>query len=194
MESGEKSITTRKLLPTWFDRNASPMIVTLVAFFHFAVIKNQTLTPSVAFTSVRITFNRRRSLTDETYNYRSLVSVVHDVYEFDVDWISPVFSEMKFALNALPETLINMLQVLSPMTSYRLVALIFSCSPLFLSDVLKSIFMRQRLLLSHHSAETLLPSLSMVPQSRGHRTVDALALPRRVQCPACHPHQRQSSC
>ncbi|KAH8986771.1 ATP-binding cassette transporter [Lactarius hatsudake] len=54
--------------------NASPMIVTLVAFFHFAVIKNQTLTPSVAFTSVT------------------------------------VFSEMKFALNALPETLINMLQ------------------------------------------------------------------------------------
>ncbi|KAI9441690.1 ATP-binding cassette transporter [Lactarius indigo] len=54
--------------------NASPMIVTLVAFFHFAVIKNQTLTPSVAFTSVLI------------------------------------FSEMKFALNALPETLINMLQ------------------------------------------------------------------------------------
>ncbi|KAH9036170.1 ATP-binding cassette transporter [Lactarius pseudohatsudake] len=54
--------------------NASPMIVTLVAFFHFAVIKNQTLTPSVAFTSVA------------------------------------VFSEMKFALNALPETLINMLQ------------------------------------------------------------------------------------
>ncbi|KAH9169799.1 ATP-binding cassette transporter [Lactarius sanguifluus] len=54
--------------------NASPMIVTLVAFFHFAVIKNQTLTPSVAFTSVA------------------------------------VFSEMRFALNALPETLINMLQ------------------------------------------------------------------------------------
>ncbi|KAH9018832.1 ATP-binding cassette transporter [Lactarius hengduanensis] len=53
--------------------NASPMIVTLVAFFHFAVIKNQTLTPSVAFTSV-------------------------------------IFSEMKFALNALPETIINMLQ------------------------------------------------------------------------------------
>ncbi|KAI0251186.1 multidrug resistance-associated ABC transporter [Lactifluus subvellereus] len=56
--------------------NASPMIVTLVAFFHFAVIRNQTLTPSVAFTSVQ----------------------------------PSVFSEMKFALNALPETLINMLQ------------------------------------------------------------------------------------
>jgi hypothetical protein len=68
MESGEKSIAPRKLLPTWFDRNASPMIVTLVAFFHFAVIKNQTLTPSVAFTSVRITFNGHRSLTDENYN------------------------------------------------------------------------------------------------------------------------------
>ncbi|KAI0302402.1 hypothetical protein B0F90DRAFT_1714514 [Multifurca ochricompacta] len=53
--------------------NASPVIVTLVAFFHYAVIRNQTLTPSVAFTSV-------------------------------------LFSEMKFALNALPETLINVLQ------------------------------------------------------------------------------------
>jgi hypothetical protein len=37
---------------TWGNRNASPMVVTLVAFFHFAVIRNQTLTPSVAFTSV----------------------------------------------------------------------------------------------------------------------------------------------
>ncbi|KAH8986254.1 ATP-binding cassette transporter [Lactarius hatsudake] len=54
--------------------NASPIVVTLVTFFHFAVIKNETLTPSVAFTSVAI------------------------------------LSELKFALNALPETLINMLQ------------------------------------------------------------------------------------
>ncbi|KAN0125580.1 multidrug resistance-associated ABC transporter [Russula decolorans] len=54
--------------------NASPMVVTLVSFFHFAVYRHQALTPSVAFTSVA------------------------------------VFSEMKFALNALPETLINMLQ------------------------------------------------------------------------------------
>jgi hypothetical protein len=29
------------------------MVVTLVAFFHFAVINNQILTPSVAFASVR---------------------------------------------------------------------------------------------------------------------------------------------
>jgi hypothetical protein len=67
MESGEQSPTPCELLPTWFDsnRNASPMIVTLVAFFHFAVIKNQVLTPSVAFTSVRITSNRCKSLTDE---------------------------------------------------------------------------------------------------------------------------------
>ncbi|KAH9043928.1 ATP-binding cassette transporter [Lactarius pseudohatsudake] len=54
--------------------NASPIVLALVAFFHFAVIKNETLTPSVAFTSVAI------------------------------------FYELKFALNALPETLINMLQ------------------------------------------------------------------------------------
>jgi len=36
------------------NRNASPMVVTIVAFFHFAVIRNQTLTPSVAFTSVSL--------------------------------------------------------------------------------------------------------------------------------------------
>ena len=30
------------------------MVVTLVSFFHFAVYRRQTLTPSVAFTSVRL--------------------------------------------------------------------------------------------------------------------------------------------
>ena len=39
-------------LPDPGNRNASPMVVTLVAFYHFAVIRNQILTPSVAFTSV----------------------------------------------------------------------------------------------------------------------------------------------
>lgn len=32
--------------------NASPIFVTLVAFWHFTVIRGETLTPSVAFTSV----------------------------------------------------------------------------------------------------------------------------------------------
>ncbi|KAA1472498.1 multidrug resistance-associated ABC transporter [Dentipellis sp. KUC8613] len=59
--------------------NASPMVVTLVSFWHFAVWRGQVLTPSIAFTSIAI------------------------------------FSEMKFALNALPETLINMLQSLVSM-------------------------------------------------------------------------------
>ncbi|KAL5499202.1 hypothetical protein ACEPAH_1720 [Sanghuangporus vaninii] len=54
--------------------SASPLLVTLVSFWHFTVIRHQTLTPSRAFTSIAI------------------------------------FSELKFALNALPETLINMLQ------------------------------------------------------------------------------------
>ncbi|THH21147.1 hypothetical protein EW146_g360 [Bondarzewia mesenterica] len=54
--------------------NVSPIMVTLVSFFHFTVIRHQVLTPSIAFTSIA------------------------------------VFSELKFALNALPETLINMLQ------------------------------------------------------------------------------------
>ncbi|KAK7047463.1 hypothetical protein VNI00_006694 [Paramarasmius palmivorus] len=56
--------------------NATPILVTLVAFFHYTVIRGQELTPSVAFTSIA------------------------------------VFNELKFALNALPETLINVLQSL----------------------------------------------------------------------------------
>ncbi|KAF9269658.1 multidrug resistance-associated ABC transporter [Marasmius fiardii PR-910] len=56
--------------------NATPILVTLVAFFHFTVIRGQELTPSIAFTSIS------------------------------------VFNELKFALNALPETLINTLQSL----------------------------------------------------------------------------------
>ncbi|KAG1745260.1 P-loop containing nucleoside triphosphate hydrolase protein [Suillus lakei] len=55
-------------------REASPLIVTLVSFWHFAVWRQQTLTPSIAFTSV-------------------------------------IFNEMRFAMNALPETFINLLQV-----------------------------------------------------------------------------------
>ncbi|OJT13873.1 ATP-dependent bile acid permease, partial [Trametes pubescens] len=54
--------------------NGSPILVTLVSFWHFTVVRGQLLTPSIAFTSIS------------------------------------VFNEMKFALNALPETLINMLQ------------------------------------------------------------------------------------
>ena len=65
MGSGEQCLAPCKPLLTWHDRNASPTIVTLVAFFHFAVIKNQTLTPSVAFTSVRVTSGGCKSLTDE---------------------------------------------------------------------------------------------------------------------------------
>ncbi|KAI0760574.1 multidrug resistance-associated ABC transporter [Fomes fomentarius] len=54
--------------------SGSPILVTLVSFWHYAVVRKQVLTPSIAFTSIS------------------------------------VFNEMKFALNALPETLINMLQ------------------------------------------------------------------------------------
>ncbi|KAE9407953.1 ATP-binding cassette transporter [Gymnopus androsaceus JB14] len=52
----------------------SPILVTLVSFWHFAVWRGEDLTPSIAFTSIM------------------------------------VFSELRFALNALPETFINMLQ------------------------------------------------------------------------------------
>ncbi|KAJ8520309.1 hypothetical protein ONZ45_g2846 [Pleurotus djamor] len=54
--------------------NGSPVFVTLVSFWHFAVYRGETLTPAIAFTSISI------------------------------------FTEMRFALNALPETFINMLQ------------------------------------------------------------------------------------
>lgn len=59
-----------------FYRNSSPILVTLVSFWHFTVIRKQDLTPTIAFTSII------------------------------------VFNELKFALNALPETFINMLQVM----------------------------------------------------------------------------------
>ncbi|KAJ7477234.1 multidrug resistance-associated ABC transporter [Mycena galericulata] len=55
--------------------NGSPMIVTLVSFWHFAVVRQQNLTPSIAFTSV-------------------------------------LFNELKFALSALPNSIIKILQVI----------------------------------------------------------------------------------
>ncbi|KAH7344787.1 multidrug resistance-associated ABC transporter [Rhizoctonia solani] len=68
------------LIETLFNAiwNSTPAItlVTLVSFFHFAVVRQQTLTPSIAFTSLT------------------------------------VFNEMRFALNTLPETFINILQSL----------------------------------------------------------------------------------
>ncbi|KAJ7685835.1 multidrug resistance-associated ABC transporter [Mycena rosella] len=54
--------------------NMTPILVTLVSFYHFAVIRGETITPSIAFTSII------------------------------------VFNELKFALSALPETFISMLQ------------------------------------------------------------------------------------
>lgn len=66
------------LIETLFNAiwNSTPVLVTLVSFFHFAVIRQQALTPSIAFTSLT------------------------------------VFNEMRFALNTLPETFINILQSL----------------------------------------------------------------------------------
>ncbi|KAJ7110239.1 multidrug resistance-associated ABC transporter [Mycena crocata] len=52
----------------------TPILVTLVSFYHFAVIRGERLTPAIAFTSII------------------------------------VFNELKFALGALPEVFINMLQ------------------------------------------------------------------------------------
>ncbi|KAG8739601.1 hypothetical protein FRC12_016268, partial [Ceratobasidium sp. 428] len=72
------------LIETMFNAiwNSTPVVsfgdplVTLVSFLHFAVIRKQALTPSIAFTSLT------------------------------------VFNEMRFALNTLPETFINILQSL----------------------------------------------------------------------------------
>lgn len=52
----------------------TPILVTIVAFMHYTLIRGQTLTPAIAFTSIT------------------------------------VFEELRFALNALPEMLIEMLQ------------------------------------------------------------------------------------
>ncbi|KAJ7737145.1 multidrug resistance-associated ABC transporter [Mycena maculata] len=54
--------------------NATPVLVTLVSFYHFAVVREETLSPSIAFTSII------------------------------------VFNELKYALSALPETFIDILQ------------------------------------------------------------------------------------
>ncbi|TFK86901.1 ATP-binding cassette transporter [Polyporus arcularius HHB13444] len=54
--------------------NATPILVTLVSFWHYAVVRKQVLTPSIAFTSIS------------------------------------VFNEMKFAMGAVPETVIKLFQ------------------------------------------------------------------------------------
>jgi hypothetical protein len=33
-------------------RNGSPILVTLISFWHFAIVRHQSLTPSIAFTSI----------------------------------------------------------------------------------------------------------------------------------------------
>ena len=97
-------------------------MVTLVAFYHFAVVREQVLTPSIAFTSVRAPAHTH------THSHKIFILSFHSIFSPDCRRVADgfvmasnwamltlarraVFSEMKFALNALPETLINMLQV-----------------------------------------------------------------------------------
>ena len=84
------------LIQKCLNRNGLPILVTLVSFWHFAIVRQQTLIPSIAFTSIlgdcRVGFVR---------------GVLTDIIFY------AVFSEMKYALSALPETLIKMLQVCS---------------------------------------------------------------------------------
>ena len=84
--------------------------MTLVSFWHFTVVRGQTLTPSVAFTSVS-PCSRTARLKLMPVNPRLLVSRFTALIYATHLKIGKVFDEMKFALNAIPETLINMLQV-----------------------------------------------------------------------------------
>jgi len=40
------------LLIVGLYRNGSPILVTLVSFWHYAIVRHQLLTPSIAFTSI----------------------------------------------------------------------------------------------------------------------------------------------
>ena len=80
--------------PSIVGRAATPLFVTLVSFWHFAVYRGQTLTPSIAFTSM--------AGNVVVYVRGYILLIIPSLV---------VFSELKFALNALPETLISMLQV-----------------------------------------------------------------------------------
>ncbi|KAH9947499.1 multidrug resistance-associated ABC transporter [Amylocystis lapponica] len=73
--------------------NASPILVTLISFWHFAVIRKEVLTLQSHSRRLAVCCTVHLNLASMTYN-----AVL-------------VFNEMKYALNALPETFINMLQV-----------------------------------------------------------------------------------
>jgi len=92
MPFGTKSIFSLSMNPSITrPRNGSPILVTLVSFWHFAIVRQQILTPSIAFTSI--------------------MSKDEPATRLQISHVVLVFSEMKFALSALPETFINMLQV-----------------------------------------------------------------------------------
>ena len=84
------------LIQKCLNRNGLPILVTIVSFWHFAIVRQQTLTPSIAFTSII-----------GSYQVGFVRGVLTDITLYEV------FSEMKYAFSALPETFINMLQVCS---------------------------------------------------------------------------------
>jgi hypothetical protein len=62
-------------------RNGSPILVTLVSFWHFAVVRQQILTPAIAFTSVRYHYPCCSSfLTDGAILDIWLVLLLHRLY------------------------------------------------------------------------------------------------------------------
>ena len=51
-------------------RDGSPILVTLVSFWHFAVVRQQALTPSIAFTCITGRCNPHgERLADDTHNF-----------------------------------------------------------------------------------------------------------------------------
>lgn len=88
----------------------APILVTLVSFYHFAVIRGQTLTPSIAFTSVYFPLE----LGADAHRIPPQIigmKISHLTVRTVASRQYLVFNELKFALSALPSMFISMLQV-----------------------------------------------------------------------------------
>jgi ABC-type multidrug transport system fused ATPase/permease subunit len=95
----------------WVVRNTSPIVVTLVSFWHFTVIRGQVLTPSIAFTSVSMFLLSpfpHRSQSDHVPRSAVCVRLSPEISRVSDRHI--VFNKLKFALNTLPQTFLSMLQ------------------------------------------------------------------------------------
>jgi hypothetical protein len=90
----------------------APIIVTVVSFYHFAVIRGEALTPSIAFTSVRSTATSIINFTQSRQRVGHWYEAICVFWELLLTVrTNAVFNELKFALAVIPETYINLLQV-----------------------------------------------------------------------------------